>query len=62
MAVPGLEECIRSGEGNRLAASASALADSLQLAVNSVSALVENRTLVRRFKAENFSELWKNGP
>ena len=29
-----------------------------QLAVNSVSALVENRTLVRRFDAEDLGRLW----
>ena len=47
---------------SRTAPAVSALADSLQRALNtSPSALVENRALVRRWDAGNLGSLWKRG-
>lgn len=60
-AMERLEACRSSGRGRGLVAAAAALADSLELEPGTLSALLDNRVLLRRTRPVDFWPLWKRG-
>ncbi|MBI2503913.1 MAG: hypothetical protein HYW07_11860 [Candidatus Latescibacteria bacterium] len=59
--VEALGACLEQGQGRQLLAAAAALADSLELEPGTLSALLDNRVLLRRTRPEDFWQLWKRG-
>jgi hypothetical protein len=60
-AMERLEACRSGGRGRRLLGEAAALADSLELEPGTLSALLDNRVLLRRTRPADFWPLWKRG-
>ena len=56
-----LAACLEQGRGQQLLGEAAALADSLELETGTISALLDNRVLLRRARPEDFWPLWKKG-
>jgi hypothetical protein len=59
--VGALAACLEQGRGRQLLGEAAALADSLELEPGTLSALLDNRLLLRRARPEEFWPLWKRG-
>jgi len=56
-----LDACLEAGRGRQLLAGAAALADSLELEPGTISALLDNRLLLRRARPAEIWPLWQRG-